>query len=695
MKLQFIIYNLLFCITAMAQLNNNPFLTDYNTPFQTAPFDKIKEEHFLPAFREGMRLHNEEIDAIASNPSTPTFKNTIEALERSGNVLSKVQYVFYNLLHAETNDSLDKIAETISPEETEHANSIYLNEKLFLRVKKIYDTKDSLHLTPEESTLLQKTYDAFVAQGANLSDEDKQKYREYTKELSMSTLQFGQHILKETNKYELLVTDIKDLSGIPTDILEMAHAKASAKQKEGWLFDLTYPSYIPFMKYADNRALRQELYMAYNTKAIGGENDNQAEIAKIVTLRMQIAQLLGYEDYAAYVLRKRMAKDTQSVYKLLDDLLIAYKPKALKEVEELQEFAKNKGADFTIMPWDWSYYSEKLKEEKYSVNDEQLKPYFELENVKKGVFGLATRLYGLEFKKNNTIPIYNHEVEAFEVYDATGKFMAVLYTDFHPRKGKQNGAWMTEFKGQKMENGQDSRPHISLVMNFTRPTKTNPALLTFDEFTTFLHEFGHSLHGMLSECTYESLSGTNVYRDFVELPSQLMENWATEKEFLDGFAVHYKTGEKIPDELITKIKTSENFNVGYACLRQLSFGYLDMAWHTQKKPFTGNVLEFEKKAWEKSQLLPVVNQTCMSTQFSHIFSGGYAAGYYSYKWAEVLDADAFYVFKKEGVLNPEIAKKFREKVLSKGGSENPMVLYKNFRGQEPTIDALLVRNGIK
>lgn len=695
MKLQFIIYNLLFCITAMAQLNNNPFLTDYNTPFQTAPFDKIKEEHFLPAFREGMRLHNEEIDAITSNPSTPTFNNTIEALERSGKVLSKVQYVFYNLLHAETNDSLDKIAETISPEETEHANSIYLNEKLFLRVKKIYDIKDSLHLTAEESTLLQRTYDAFVAQGANLSDEDKQKYRDYTKELSMSTLQFGQHVLKETNKYELLVIDIKDLSGIPTDILEVAHAKASSKQKEGWLFDLTYPSYIPFMKYADNRALRQQLYMAYNTKAIGGENDNQAEVAKIVTLRLQIAQLLGYEDYAAYVLRKRMAKDTQSVYKLLDDLLIAYKPKAIKEVEELQEFAKNKGADFSIMPWDWSYYSEKLKEEKYSVNDELLKPYFELENVKKGVFGLATRLYGLDFKKNNTIPVYNPEVEVFEVYDATGKFMAVLYTDFHPRKGKQNGAWMTEFKGQKMENGLDSRPHISLVMNFTRPTKTNPALLTFDEFTTFLHEFGHSLHGMLSECTYESLSGTNVYRDFVELPSQLMENWATEKEFLDGFAVHYKTGEKIPDELITKIKTSENFNVGYACLRQLSFGYLDMAWHTQKKAFTGNVLEFEKKAWEKSQILPVVNQTCMSTQFSHIFSGGYSAGYYSYKWAEVLDADAFYVFKKEGVLNPVIAKKFREKVLSKGGSENPMVLYKNFRGQEPTIDALLIRNGIK
>lgn len=695
MKLQFIIYNLLFCITAMAQLNNNPFLIDYSTPFQTAPFDKIKEEHFLPAFREGMRLHNEEIDAIASNPSTPTFNNTIEALERSGKVLSKVQYVFYNLLHAETNDSLDKIAETISPEETEHANSIYLNEKLFLRVKKIYDIKDSLHLTAEESTLLQRTYDAFVAQGANLSDEDKQKYRDYTKELSMSTLQFGQHVLKETNKYELLVIDIKDLSGIPTDILEVAHAKASSKQKEGWLFDLTYPSYIPFMKYADNRALRQQFYMAYNTKAIGGENDNQAEVAKIVTLRLQIAQLLGYEDYAAYVLRKRMAKDTQSVYKLLDDLLIAYKPKAIKEVEELQEFAKNKGADFSIMPWDWSYYSEKLKEEKYSVNDEQLKPYFELENVKKGIFGLATRLYGLEFKKNNIISVYNSEVEVFEVYDATGKFMAVLYTDFHPRKGKQNGAWMTEFKGQKMENGLDSRPHISLVMNFTRPTKTNPALLTFDEFTTFLHEFGHSLHGMLSECTYESLSGTNVYRDFVELPSQLMENWATEKEFLDGFAVHYKTGEKIPDELIAKIKTSENFNVGYACLRQLSFGYLDMAWHTQKKAFTGNVLEFEKKAWEKSQILPVVNQTCMSTQFSHIFSGGYSAGYYSYKWAEVLDADAFYVFKKEGVLNPVIAKKFREKVLSKGGSENPMVLYKNFRGQEPTIDALLIRNGIK
>lgn len=679
----------------MAQINENPFLMDYNTPFGVIPFDKIKTENYLPAFREGMRLHVLEIESIISNAEEPSFQNTIEALENAGKVLSKVQYAFYNLLSAETNDVMDSIAEEISPEETEHANAIYLNEKLFVRVKVVYDKKESLQLTPEQTMLLQNTFDAFVDQGANLNVADKEKYREYSKELSLSTLQFSQHVLKETNKYQLVITENSQLTGIPQDILDAAQAKAKSKDKEGWLFDLSYPSYIPFMKYAENRQLRQQLYMAYNTKAIGGENDNQPEVKKIISLRLQIAQLLGYTDYAAYALRNRMAKNEENVNKLLDELLVAYKPKAQQEIKEVQAFAKTKGADFTIMPWDWSYYSEKLKEEKYSVNDEQLKPYFELENVKKGVFGLATRLYGLQFKKNTQIPVYNAEVEAFEVYDATGKFMAILYTDFHPREGKRNGAWMTEFKGQRIENGMDSRPQISLVMNFTRPTDTQPALLTFDEFLTFLHEFGHALHGMLSECTYESISGTNVYRDFVELPSQMLENWGTEKEYLDGFAIQYKTGEKIPAELIAKIKASENFNVGYACLRQLSFCFLDMAWHTLKVPYTGDVIAFEKQAWAKSQVLPSVEGVCMSTQFSHIFSGGYSAGYYSYKWAEVLDADAFSVFKKNGIFDAVTAKKFREMVLSKGGSENPMILYKRFRGQEPTIDALLIRNNIK
>lgn len=694
-KLNLIIINLLFTIILMAQTNSNPFLSEYNTPFGTIPFDKIKNEHYLPAFREGMRLHKLEVDAIANNQQAPTFANTIEALEHAGRVLNRVQSAFYNLTSAETNDTLDSIAEQIAPEQSEHSNAIFLNEKLFARVKVVYDERKKLKLTPEQNTLLENTYDAFVRSGAQLSLADKEKYKEYTKALDLAELQFGQNVLKATNSYELLITDKAKLTGIPADILEAAQTKAKGKNKEGWLFDLSYPSYVPFMKYADNRDLRHELYLAYNTKALGGEFDNRELIKKIVTLRLQVAQLMGYKDYAAYALHKRMAENEKNVYNLLDELLKAYKPKAMAEIEDVQAFAKSKGADFQVMPWDWSYYSEKLKDEKYSVNDEQLKPYFELENVKKGVFGLATRLYGLQFKKNTQISVYHPEVETFEVYDATGKFMGILYTDFHPRNGKRSGAWMTEFKGQWKENGVDSRPQISLVMNFSRSTSSQPALLTFDELTTFLHEFGHSLHGMLSDCNYESLSGTNVYRDFVEMPSQLMENWATEKDFLDGFAVHYKTGEKIPAELIAKIKASENFNVGYQCLRQLSFGYLDMAWHTQKEPFTGDVPTFEKKAWSKAQTLPSIQGTCMSVQFNHIFSGGYDAGYYSYKWAEVLDADVFSVFKKNGIFDANTARSFRENILSKGGSEHPMILYKRFRGQKPTIDALLIRNGIK
>lgn len=693
-KRSLLIINLLL-VTIMTQAIENPFFSDYNTPFGTIPFDKIRNEHYLPAFTKGIKEHDAEIDVIANSTVQPTFANTIEALEHSGKLLSRVQYCFYNILHAETNDSLDSIAEELSPLETKHSTDIYLNEKLFARVKSIYDSRKLLNLTPEQSMLLENTYDAFVNSGAQLNDADKKKYKEYSEQLNLAELKFGQNVLKETNKYLLTVTDKNELTGIPEDILEAAASLAKKKEKEGWAFNLTYPSYVPFMKYANNRKLREELYRAYNSKAISGENENQSTIRQIVTLRLQIAQLMGYKDYAAYALRRRMAENEKNVYKLLDELLVAYKPKAEKEVTEVQEYAKNKGADFKIMPWDWSYYSEKLKEEKYSVNDEQLKPYFELENVKKGVFGLATQLYGLTFKKNTQIPVYNPEVEAFEVYDANNKFIAILYTDFHPRDGKKSGAWMTEFKPQWKDEHGDSRPHISLVMNFSRATSSQPALLTFDELTTFLHEFGHALHGMLAEGTYASLSGTNVYRDFVELPSQLMENWAVEKEFLDEFAVQYKTGEKIPAELIAKIKASENFNVGYQCIRQLSFGYLDMAWHTQTAPFTGDVLAFEKQAWSKTQILPSVEGMNMSVQFNHIFSGGYAAGYYSYKWAEVLDADAFSVFKKNGIFDKKTASSFRENVLSKGGSEHPMVLYKRFRGQEPSIDALLIRNGIK
>lgn len=673
----------------------NVFLTKYDTPHGTIPFDKIKLADYLPAMREGMRLQNEEIQAIVANSSDPTFENTIEAFERSGEILSKAQYAFYNLLEAETCDEMDSIANEISPEETEHANNIYLNEQLFSRVSAVYSKKNSLNLTVEQRMLLDNVYDAFVKRGATLTAEKKEQYRELSKELNLLSLQFQQNVLKATNAYKKVVTDESLLVGLPASVKEAAAQLAKEKGEKGWLFNLSYPSYAPFMKYADNRDLRKELYIAYNTKAVDGELDNRPIVKKLVNCRLKIAQLLGYEDYASYVLQKRMAENKENVYDLLGKLLDAYKPTALKEVAEVQQYAKEHGADFELMPWDWSYYSEKLREEKYSINDEQLKPYFELEQVKKGVFGLATKLYGLRFEKNKNIPVYHPEVEAFDVYDGDGSFLAVLYTDFHPRDGKRSGAWMTEFKCQsKNPDGTDSRPHISIVMNFTKPTDSTPSLLTFDELTTFLHEFGHSIHGMVSKTTYESLSGTNVYRDFVELPSQLMENWAFEKEYLDGFAVHYQTGEKIPTELVEKIRRAANFNTGYLTLRQLSFGYLDMAWHTLTKEFEGDVRNFELEAWKNTQVLPPVDGALMSVQFNHIFSGGYSAGYYSYKWAEVLDADAFSVFQNEGIFNKETAARFRNEVLAKGGSEHPMTLYVRFRGQKPTIEPLLKRNGI-
>lgn len=673
----------------------NVFLTKYDTPHGTIPFDKIRLDDYLPAMREGMRLQNEEIAAIVKNSDAPTFENTIEAFEHTGEVLSKVQYAFYNLLSAETCDEMDSIANEISPEETEHGNNIYLNNELFERVAAVYAQKDSLALTAEQQMLLSNTYDAFVKRGATLDSAQKEQYRELSKELSLLELQFQQNTLKATNAYQKVVTDERQLAGLPDGIKEAAAQLAKDKGQEGWLFNLSYPSYVPFMKYADNRELRKELYTAYNTKATEGDIDNKPVVKKIVNCRLRIAKLLGFKDYASYVLQKRMAENKENVYDLLNNLLTAYKPTALNEVAEVQKYAKEHGADFELMPWDWSYYSEKLREEKYSINDEQLKPYFELERVKKGVFGLATRLYGLRFEKNSDIPVYHPEVEAFDVYDEDGSFLAVLYTDFHPRDGKRSGAWMTEYKCQsRSADGTDNRPHISIVMNFTKPTDSTPSLLTFDELTTFLHEFGHSIHGMVAKTTYESLAGTNVYRDFVELPSQLMENWAYEKEYLDEFAVHYQTGEKIPAELVEKIRRAANFNTGYLTLRQLSFGYLDMAWHTLNADFEGDVCDFELKAWKETQVLPSVEGAIMSVQFNHIFSGGYSAGYYSYKWAEVLDADAFSVFQKEGIFNKATASRFRNEVLAKGGSEHPMTLYMRFRGQKPTIEPLLKRNGI-
>jgi len=680
---------------AASVLAGNPFFETYKTPHQTIPFNEIKTEHYFPAFQEAMKQHSAEVDAIINNPQAPTFENTIVALEKSGALLNKVSSPFYNMLGSETNDDLQAIAEKISPLTTEHANSIRLNEKLFARIKAVYLQKDKLSLTPEQQMLLKNTYEEFANNGANLSEADKAIYRELSKDMSLLTLQYGQNVLKETNNYSLLITNKALLSGLPEDLMGVLASNAKTTGKQGWLLNLKATCYVPFMKYADNRDLRRELYMAYTTKCmLGGEFDNIENVRKIANTRLKIANLLGYKSYADYELIDRMAENKDKVYDLLNKLLAAYKPAAEKEEAEVQDYADKNGAYFKLQPWDWSYYSEKLKDEKYSVNDEMLKPYFELEQVKKGVFGLATRLYGIKFTKNAKIPVYNPEVDAYDVTDEKGNFVAVLYTDFHPRDGKRAGAWMSDFKPQWMEGKTDSRPQITIVMNFTRPTDTKPALLTFDEVKTFLHEFGHSLHGMLTKCTYQALSGTNVYRDFVELPSQMMENWASQKEFLDGFAIHYKTGEKIPQALIQKIIDSENFNTAYFCLRQLSFGYLDMAWHTIEKSFDGDVIAYEKQAMASTQILPMVPNTSMSTTFSHIFAGGYAAGYYSYKWAEVLDADAFSVFEKNGIFDKKTADSFRKNILEKGGTEHPMVLYKRFRGQEPTIDALLKRNGI-
>ena len=613
----------------MTQAVNNPFYEAYNTPHQTPPFDKIKTEHFEPAFDEGIKQHSLEIDAIVNNPEPASFANTIEALERSGDLLSKVSNVFFCLLSAESNDEMENISQNVSPKLSEHSNNIYLNEKLFERVASVYNQRQNLNLTIEQARLLTETYTSFVDKGVGLSPADKAKFRELSAELSKQTLLFGQNVLKETNAYILNITDEKQLSGLPQSVLDAAALKAKQKNVTGWVFDLTAPSYVPFMKYAQNRELRKELYTAYNTRCInGGETDNKEVVRKIITLRMNIARLMGYKNYAAYALKRRMAENEANVYALLNDLLEAYRPLAEKEYLEVQNFASEKeGKDITVQAWDWSFYSELLKNAEFDINDELLKPYFELENVKKGVFGLATELYGITFKKNPEIPVYHPEVEAFEVFDAGNKYLGVLFTDFHPRAGKRSGAWMTEFKGQYKKNGEDGRPHISLVMNFTRPTESAPALLAYDEVNTFLHEFGHGLHGLFADGTYESLSGTNVYRDFVELPSQIMENWGNDKQFLDQFARHYKTGALIPAELIQKLKNAENFNAGNLCLRQLSFGFLDMAWYTPETPYEGDIAAFEKDVWKKTDILPPVEGTCMSTQFNHIFSGGYAAGY--------------------------------------------------------------------
>ncbi len=683
----------------------NPFFhyKEWNTPHKTYPFNEIRPEHYMPAFEEAMKQGLAEIDSIANNPEAPTFANTIEAYEKSGEMLTVVASCFYNLTSAETSEALQAIELELSPKMSEYSSTIRLNEKLFARIKAVYEQKDSLTLTPEQSKMLDDIYEGFANNGANLDEAGKAKYRELSAKLSKLTLTYGQNVLKATNAWTKHITDEAELEGLNDDTKSLLAEQAKAKGLEGWLLNLKPTTYIPVMQDCANRALRQELYTAYNTRCIGGEFDNTQVIQDIVNTRLELAQLFDKACHADKSLHNRMAGSKEGVYGLLDQLRDNYLPVGKQEVAELQAFATEQGFTGTIQPWDWSFYSKKLKDAKYAISDDILRPYFELESVKQGVFGLAHTLYGLTFKENKDIQVYHPEVSAYEVFDKDGNFLAVYYSDFHPRDGKRGGAWMNDFKSQYVENGVDHRPHIVNVMNFTRPTADKPALLTYDEVETFLHEFGHALHGMLTRCQYASMSGTNVPRDFVELPSQFMENYLGEKQFLDTFAKHYETGEAMPQELIDKIHASQTYHAAYACLRQLSFGYLDMAWHTITEPFApaegqsiqDAVLAFGDKAMDQVQVMPVVPNTQMETAFTHIFSGGYAAGYYSYKWSEVLDADAFSVFKKNGIFDKATADSFRENILEKGGTENAMVLYKRFRGSEPTVDAMMERDGIR
>ena len=685
----------------ISQERKNPFMEPYGTLHDTVPFDKINFEDYEEAFMEGMRRDNEAIDKIINNPEEPTFDNTIAVEDNSKgehyyDLLDRVSNVFSCLMSAETNERMEELAQKLSPILTKHENDIVLNPKLFARVKAVYE--NHRELTPEEQMLLDKEYDAFVRRGALLDEEGKDQLRKLTEEASMLSLQFSQNLLKENKAFTLHITDKEQLSGLPETAVEAAAQTAKDKKLEGWVFTLDFPSYSPFMTYSTQRDLREKMYMARNTECIHDNDQNNLEICKrLINIRREIAQLLGFNTYAEYVLKHRMASTTTNVYKLLDDLIDAYKPTAIEEVKAIEEKAKSmEGPEFKVQPWDSAFYSHKLQMERYNLDAEMLRPYFQLDKVIQGVFGLATRLYGITFKENKNIPVYHSDVKAYEVFDKDGSYLAVFYADFYPREGKQGGAWMTEFQGQYInKKGQNIRPHVSVVMNFTKPTEQKPALLTLGEVETFLHEFGHSLHGMLANSRFESLSGTNVWWDFVEMPSQFMENYAIEKDFLRTFATHYETGEPLPDELIERIVKSRNFNAASACLRQVSFGLLDMAYYTQTKEFTEDIIPFEKKAWAKAIITEQLPNTCMTVQFSHIMAGGYAAGYYSYKWAEVLDADAFSMFKKNGIFDPKTAQSLRDNILSRGGTEHPMTLYKRFRGQEPTIDALLERNGIR
>lgn len=671
--------------------STNPLLQS----FDSAPFSKIKNEHFLPAFTQALTNSRKEIENLTSNPEAPSFANTIEALAYAGNQLARISSIFFNLNSAETNEHIQKIAQEVSPMLSEFSNDITLNKELFARIQSIYDQKDSLDLTPEQKTLLDKNYKNFSRNGANLPEDKKSRLREIDASLAQLKLSFGEHVLAETNAYQMHLTNETDLDGMPEGAKEAAAALAKSKDKEGWLITLDYPSYIPFMKYAKNRELRKELSLAFGSRAFkGNDHDNQENVLKIAQLRHERAQLLGYDTQAHFVLEERMAKTPDKVRSFLNDLLAKAKPAAQREFAQLENFAKAQDNIDQLQKWDSSYYSEKLKKKLFSLDDEQLKPYFKLENVIEGVFAISAKLFGLQFEQVYDIDTYHKEVKTYRVLDTEGQFIALFYADFHPREGKRGGAWMTSYKSQMIKEGVNDRPHISNVCNFTPSTPSKPSLLTFNEVTTLFHEFGHGLHGMLANTTYPSLSGTSVYWDFVELPSQMLENWCYEKEALALFATHYKTGEVIPMELVEKIKDSATFQEGMQTMRQISFGLLDMAWHGQDPTGIKVVKDFESAVFKETSLYPATPETCMSTSFSHIFQGGYASGYYSYKWAEVLDADAFEYFKEQGILNPKAGAKFKEHVLSKGGTEDPMVLYKRFRGREPRPEALLKRAGL-
>ena len=698
MKKQFLIAAMALTTLAACQSERvNPLLAEWDTPYQTPPFDKIEVTDYAPAFDAAIAEARADIDAIVADTTAPTFANTIEALERAGDKLNRIQYIFFNILEADANDEMQQVSLEVQPKLTEYSNDVALNPELFARVKAVYDQRESLELSLEEATLLEKTYKSFARSGAALDDEKKAAYREISAELSQLTLQFGQNVLAATNAFTLNITDSAAIAELPDFVKEGLAADAKARGEEGWTVTLQAPSYGPFMTYSSNRELKEQLWRAYNSRAmVEGANDNRDIVKRIAELRLKMANLLGYETYADYVLEERMAESADNVNNFLKELLDATKKYADKDYATINAYAKSLGLQGEVMPWDFGYYSEKYKNEKYALSDEMVKPYLKLDNVKKGVFMLATKLYGLEFKENTTIPVYHPEVSAYEVYDASGKMMAILYLDFFPRATKRGGAWMTEFRPASFDaEGNEIRPLVSLVMNFTKPTETTPSLLTFDEFTTFLHEFGHALHGMLGEGKYASLTGTSVYRDFVELPSQLLENWATEKEYLDLWAVHYESGEQMPAELIAKIVDAKNYLAAYMNVRQLSFGMTAMAWHSLTEPYTGDVEAFEKASMKPTQIVPEVEGTGMATSFSHIFSGGYAAGYYGYKWAEVLDADAFSLFKEKGIFNTEVSTSFRENVLSKGGVEHPMELYVRFRGHKPDQKALIERMGLK